>query len=76
MARPCRIFSRTRSDVYATLIECIECIAPSAVMHAGRVHTSAVHRTPPASAYQRCLICPLSMGCDHTVCAARSPTLN
>lgn len=42
MARPCRIFSRTRSDVYATLIECIECIAPSAVMHAGRVHTSAV----------------------------------
>lgn len=31
-------------------------------------HLRGVHRTPPASAYQRCLICPLSMGCDHMYC--------
>lgn len=31
-------------------------------------HLRGVPRTPPASAYQRCLICPLSMGCDHMYC--------
>lgn len=39
-------------------------------------HLRGLPRTPPAAAYQRRLICPLAMGCDHSVCAARSPTLD
>lgn len=75
MACPCRVFGRTK-------IGCL-CFPyrvhrASVAMHAGRVHTSAVcpgHTT--AAAYQRSLICPLSMGCDHEqVCAARSTPLD
>lgn len=67
MACPCHIFSRTRSDVSATL---------------HRVHrASAVMQgecTPPAEPIRDLrgrLMCPLSMGCEQAVCAARSPTL-
>lgn len=74
LASPCRHLSVEQDRTsHAPLIECI----------ASRLSCMQGECTPPrcaqdtaATAYQRRLICPLSMGFDHAVCAARSPSLN